>query len=583
MDVSTLVRDRNSEEEFAIDFMNLVGSGCSLIHVRSHEVGRAVEILRKRILMEGDDYREWDVLNGCRDFELSNFEDPTVAGDGNINFAAALQGVWEKYVEYWQQSEAGRDVTSLDNHFNVFVNAHNFWDKSPPVLQRFVDFSTHLSASNIIVVLVTPDTPLPEEIADFINTVDLSRPGHGELVSKAESVFRDVSEQGAITGDVEERVAEIAISGAGMTGTEFETALSKAIVVKCAESEEAVADAEDLITQVRNFKTEIVKKNDLLEIMTPESMEHVGGMEHLKEWVRLRANTYSEEARDFGIEPPKGVVLVGVPGTGKSLAAKAVSSEFGIPLVRLDFSKVFNALVGSSEQRMRMALSMVEAMSPCVCFADEIDKGLGGIASGGGDAGTSMRVLGTFLTWLQESKAPVFTMVTANNVNGLPPELLRRGRFDAIFSTTLPTKYEREEVLRIHLEKRGWDLNDFPKKEVAEYIAATDTYVPAEIEATVKDGLVLGFNGPKKEFKIANLMEAASGMVPLAKSHSEAIAAMVAWSQQNAVPASYTVAEFEAATGSKPRRTASKPTGNVRNINTGRGRKRTTTRKKGDE
>ena len=574
MDVSTLVRDRNSEDEFANDFMNLVASGCSIIHVRSHEVGRAVEILRNRVLMEGDEYREWDVLHGIRQFELQNFEDPRIQGDNDIVFASALEKVWNNYIDYYTQSEAGRDISSLNNSFNVFVNAHFFWDKNPQVQQRFIDFSQHLSTSNIIVVLVSPDVALPDEVADFVNTVDLTRPGHGELVGKAETVFRDIEDQGAIDDTVGEAVAEIAISGAGMTGLEFETALSKAIVVKCGESDDSVANADDLITQVRNFKTEIVKKNDLLEIMTPESMGNVGGMEHLKEWVSLRAATYSDEAREFGIEPPKGVVLVGVPGTGKSLAAKAVSSEFGIPLVRLDFSKVFNALVGSSEQRMRMALSMVEAMSPCVCFADEIDKGLGGIANGGGDAGTSMRVLGTFLTWLQESKSPVFTMVTANNVNGLPPELLRRGRFDAIFSTTLPTVHERKEVLKIHLEKRGWSIDDFKKTEIDKYIAATDGYVPAEIEATVKDGLVLGFNSEEREFKVDHLMEAAKGMVPLSKSHAEAIAAMVSWSQQNAIPASFNLEEYEAANGGQRRTAAKKSTGNVRRLDTGKTRSR---------
>lgn len=576
MDVSNLIVERNSEEEFANDFMNNVSAGCSIIHVRSHEVGRAIEIMRKRILVEGEEYSEWDVVNGTRKFELSNFEDPRRSGDGDIVMASALEKIWNKYTDYYTGAENGRDIDSMNNDFNIVVNPQFFWDKAPQVMQRFIDFSQHLATSNIIVVLVTPDLPLPEELSDFMSTVELGRPGHGELVTRAENVMRDIEDQGALADDVEGAIAQIAVSGAGMNATEFETALSKAIVVQCNNNEDDKASAEDLITSVRHYKTEIVKKNDLLELMIPELMSSVGGMEHLKEWVRLRSECYSDEAKEFGIEAPKGIVLVGVPGTGKSLAAKAVASEFGIPLVRLDFSKVFNALVGSSELRMRTALSMVEAMAPCVCFADEIDKGLGGIANGGGDAGTSMRVLGTFLTWLQESPAPVFTMVTANNVDGLPPELLRRGRFDAIFSTTLPTPEERRDVLDIHLDKRGWDINDFPKKEVDAYIAATDAFVPAEIEATVKDGLVLGFNSKDRDLTMAYLITAADDMVPLSKSHSVAIAGMVKWSQENATPASYTLAEREAATtdGKRSSGNGARPRTNVRNINTG-ARKRT--------
>jgi len=571
MDVSNMVVDRDSEEEFATDFMYFVAAGCSIIHVRTHEIGRALEILRKRILLGTDEYHEWDVINGTREFLLHDFEDPRKKGDGDIVFASALNKVWDKYLSFYESAESGRDTSSMNNVFHAFINPQFFWERNPPVMQRLIDFSQHLSTSNIIVVLVTPDQPLPGEIADYMNTVELKRPGHAELLAKTEAVFSDVQDHGALADDVEEFAHQIAISGAGMTTREYETAVSKGIVIGSDQDEDKKASAEFLIASVRNYKTEIVKKNDLLELMTAEQMGNVGGMENLKEWVALRAACYSEEARDFGIEPPKGIVLAGVPGTGKSLAAKAVSSEFGIPLVRLDFSKVFNALVGSSEQRMRTALSMVEAMAPCVCFADEIDKGLGGIGSGGGDAGTSMRVLGTFLTWLQESKAPVFTMVTANNVNGLPPELLRRGRFDAIFSTTLPTEFERREVLEIHLEKRGWDIEKFDAEDVALYIQETDGFVPAEIEATVKDGLVLGFNSDDRTLTVDLLRKAAAAMVPLSKSHAEAILAMVDWSRKNATPASWDLQERERR-GLNRKRAGSRT--NVRRLDTSRKRTR---------
>lgn len=225
-----------------------------------------------------------------------------------------------------------------------------------------------------------------------------------------------------------------------------------------------------------------------------------------------------------------------VHNTGKSLVAKAVASEFGIPLVRLDFGRVFNSLVGASENRMRQALRQVENMAPVVLFADEIDKGLGGIGSGG-DSGVSSRVLGSFLTWLQDCKKPVFVMVTANNVTGLPPEMLRRGRFDAIFSTTMPNPHERREVLRIHLKLRGRNIKDFDSEEVDALVRQLDGYVPAEIESAVKDALVDAFSSGE-DLTLQHIAEAARAMVPLSKAFKEQIDRMSAWAENNATPAS---------------------------------------------
>jgi SpoVK/Ycf46/Vps4 family AAA+-type ATPase len=230
------------------------------------------------------------------------------------------------------------------------------------------------------------------------------------------------------------------------------------------------------------------------------------------------------------------MVFVGPPGTGKSLAAKAVSSVLGVPLIRLDFGKVFNSLVGKSEERIRVALRMVESMAPCVLFVDEIDKGLGGIG-GAGDSGTSSRVLGTFLTWLNDCESPVFTMVTANNITGLPPELMRRGRFDAIFATGLPTPDERMTVLNIHLEKRGWDATSFERKDKMEVINVSRGYVPAEIESAVKDGLIDAFDAGE-DFTMGHVVSALKTMTPLSQSYAEAIQLMTAWAKSNAIPAS---------------------------------------------
>ena len=185
----------------------------------------------------------------------------------------------------------------------------------------------------------------------------------------------------------------------------------------------------------------------------------------------------------------------------------------------------------------RAALQMAEDMAPVLLFADELDKGLGGAGGGGGDNGTSSRVLGTFLTWLQECKSPVFVMATANRVDGLPPELLRRGRFDQIFSIGLPSDVERLEVLNIHLRKRGKTL-EFSKEEIFQFTTASRDYVPAEIESAVKDALILAFNA-KEELGMSHVLDSLKDMVPMSKSNAASIARMVEWAKDNATPVNY--------------------------------------------
>lgn len=250
------------------------------------------------------------------------------------------------------------------------------------------------------------------------------------------------------------------------------------------------------------------------------------------------ADSGSMQTYDIQMEmPANNFVADGflVHNTGKSLVAKAVSKELGVSLVRLDFGKVFNSLVGASEERIRKALADVASMAPCVLFVDEIDKGLGGIGQGGGDSGTSSRVLGSFLTWLNDNTSPVFTMVTANNIDALPPELMRRGRFDQIFSTGLPTTDERLDILNIHLSKRGW--GDEFKAPVLQRIAKSmKGFVGAEVESVVKDALVDSFS-EGSQLTEAYLIQAKDNVIPLSVAYSEQIQKMTLWAKTNAIPA----------------------------------------------
>jgi len=490
--------------------------------------------------MEGHQYTEWDVKNGSRAFRHDNIYSLDVKSDTDPKIGTILETIWKKFI--WWMKEASDEDKGIDYVFTL-VNPQYQLGNNPGAFQMLMDLCHHLPESTVRVVMVTDDITLPETYSKYFIGVDFELPGHSELLSRLHVNLEDYAEPGTLqlTDDDYDMVS---VAAAGMQIQDFDVAVSSTVVNTMYNQEKAGEElsvtVDHLIAGVHVAKTEAIKKSDILELLESGDMSEVGGMDLAKEWVRMRSNCYSDEAIAFGVEPPKGMVSVGVPGSGKSLLAKAVGSELGIPVVRLDFGKVFNSLVGSSEERMRKALKQVEAMSPCVLFVDEIDKGLGGLG-GSGDSGTSMRVFGTFLTWLQENVKPVFTMVTANNVKGLPPELLRRGRFDQIFATTLPNEYEREDVLAIHLKKRDHSIDDFTGEEIEHFLEASDECVAAEIESLVKDALVLAYNENQEEpeLRMEHLLKARESMVPLAKSHKEAIAEMVRWSNDNATPASY--------------------------------------------
>jgi SpoVK/Ycf46/Vps4 family AAA+-type ATPase len=288
---------------------------------------------------------------------------------------------------------------------------------------------------------------------------------------------------------------------------------------------------------IMRVKTEVVKRSEVLEMMEPGSIEDIGGLENLKAWVRKRAGCFGQAARDFGVEPPKGIALIGPPGTGKSLGAKAIASVLGIPALKFDVSRVFNSLVGSSEARVRSALKMVDMMAPCVLMIDEADKAFAGQAGGGGggDSGVGMRVLGAILTWMQETKAPVFMVVTANRTAGLPSEFLRKGRLDEIFSVTTPHEGERLDILKIHLRKRG--QNPDTVEGLADVAAYSNDYVPAELEAGVKDAIIEAFS-TGVPVTGALIKDQISYMTPLKIAFAEDFAAMEKWAKENARPAS---------------------------------------------
>lgn len=372
-------------------------------------------------------------------------------------------------------------VNSADPAIYVLKDFHHFM-KEPGVLRALRDLAAALRSTYTTIVLLCPRLELPPELEKDLTVVDFPLPDREEMRQFFDLLARDVAENPALRfEDSEETRQQLADAAAGLTMNEVENVFAKILV-----RHSRLSAAE--VPEVYHEKSQIIRKSGLLEYLEPpESIDSIGGLGALKEWLRKRRRAFAPQARLFGLPAPKGVLFLGVQGCGKSLCAKAVSRFWQMPLLRLDMGALFAAEVGASEANMRQAIRIAESVAPVILWIDEIDKGFAGLGRGAdADAGTASRVFGAFLTWLQEKTAPVFVIATANEVEVLPPELLRQGRFDEIFFIDLPGLDDRREIFRIHLAQRGRDPGRFDLGELAR---ASEGFTGAEIEQAVISAL----------------------------------------------------------------------------------------------
>ena len=383
------------------------------------------------------------------------------------------------------------------------------------------------------VIFMAPELLIPETMQKEVSLVDLPLPSLDEIKTKLEKMLAQNKQIDTTKLDesIKEKLCKAAL---GLTLQEAENAFALAMV------NDGCIDERDL-NIILNEKMQVIKKTGILEfINTDIKLSDIGGLENLKNWLNKRNNSWSEAAKKYCLPAPKGVLITGVPGCGKSLTAKAMSAAWQLPLLKLDFGKIFSGIVGSSEENMRKAIKTAEAVAPSILWVDEIEKSLSGINSNG-DSGTSSRIFGTFLTWMQEKTAPVFVIATANNISGLPAELLRKGRFDEIFFVDLPTKNERKEIFKLHLEKRLQDKEVASKIEINDELYdkladLTEGYVGAEIEQIVISALYEAFF-QKRPLEISDLENTIKNVVPLSVTKKEQILALRQWANIRAVTA----------------------------------------------
>ncbi|NUL82839.1 MAG: AAA family ATPase [Armatimonadetes bacterium] len=395
------------------------------------------------------------------------------------------------------------------------------------VIRLLRDLNPRAAKNGQTLLIVSPVLKLPVELEKEITVVEMPLPDRTAIEARIRDLLVVMQGKDGIDTQIEpQRFEEIVLAAQGLTMEEIENVCLKSFVQFKALNVEAILEE----------KQQIVRKSGVLEYYaSQEELKNVGGMDSLKEWLRKRRASLTDKAREFGLPAPKGMLLLGVQGCGKSLVAKSIATLWGLPMLRFDVGRVFGSLVGSSEQNMRMAIRTAEAVAPCVLWIDEMEKAFAGVQSSGmSDSGTTARVFATFLTWLQEKKASVFVVATANDVSLLPPELLRKGRFDEIFFIDLPTQAEREAIFTIHIAKRKRDPKKFNLKKLGQ---ATEGFSGAEIEQIIVAGLFSAFDAGR-DLTTDDLQTEAANMVPLSVMMREEIDELRSWAKMRARPAS---------------------------------------------
>ena len=406
--------------------------------------------------------------------------------------------------------------------FHPFLKAQNM-----SVVRRLREIAANMKNTFKTIVVVSPIFQMPPELEKDLTVVDYSLPGKREFSVLLGRIIDEVKNNPKLNVQTDAKTREQIIhSLLGLTLAEAENVLAKTLVQNRGLGQNSVE-------VIHGEKKQIIRKSGLLEYYdAEESMESVGGLDALKNWLIKRSVAFTDRAREFGLPAPKGVLLLGVQGCGKSMMAKAISNTWQLPLLRFDVGRVFGSLVGSSEQNIRRAISVAESVAPVILWLDEIDKAFRGSRGSGAstDGGTSARVFGTFLTWMSEKKKPVFVVSTANDVTALPPELLRKGRFDEIFFVDLPSAGERKDIFKLHLARRKMDPDSFDLDMLA---ARSKGYSGAEIEEAVVSAMFDMFY-ENKNMSTEGLLRSIEQTVPLSKTMSEDMEALRAWAQGRA-------------------------------------------------
>lgn len=488
------------------DLEVLIDSRYPIICIETYEERRAEEILTRICRSIQLPFFHWVATQGL-----------TRSGEPNpvIETATAMQAL--NFIE----------SSSFDAVY-MLKDLHRYLE-DPLLVRKLRDMCGGFRAKHKSLVLTAPSFTIPPELAKEVVFFELSLPSIEELKDLVLHVVQEISRSRKVTVRMDSATGrQLVQSLKGLTRNEAERVLTRAIV------DDGQLCSEDL-PRILDVKKQKISQSGLLEFFPrQEAFDGVGGLKNLKQWLNIRKGAFSDEAKKFGIDPPRGVLLLGIQGCGKSLMAKAVAREWELPLLRLDTGSLYSKFIGETETNVREAIRLAESMAPVVLWIDEIEKALTPVGSGSdADGGVSARLLGTFLSWMQEKKAPVFVVATANNIHMLPPELLRKGRFDEIFFMDLPVAEERADIFRLHLQRRKRDPSVF---DLASLAHASEGFSGAEIEQSVVSALYSAFSA-RREVCTDSILQELRNTRPLSLVMKEHIDRMRQWAYGRTVSA----------------------------------------------
>ena len=474
---------------FLNDLVLLLKSRYPIIYICTNEEERIEYLIRycaKKYMSRT--YNSWDFVEGYQ-------ENPNDSGFAARNPLEALELI-EKLTP---ETPALFVLKDYDNFLKDFS-----------VTRKLKNISRKLKTEPKNVIIISSEVNIPDSLKEYITLLEFPLPNYSEILEELNRLISSMQKDVSAS-----TVTSLAIACQGLSLERIRRVLSK-VIAKDGE----ITEGSPLL--VLQEKKQIIQQTQLLEFcLTDKTLSDLGGLDNFKDWLKLRERAFSQDAINYGLPYPKGLLLIGIQGTGKSIAAKILAYEWQLPLLRLDFGRLFASLIGQSEQRVRKMIEIAEALAPCVLWVDEIDKAFAG-----------SRVLATFITWLSEKTSPVFVVSTANNIDAIPAEILRKGRFDEIFFLNLPTREERKEIFKVHIEKyRPGTSHRFHLPILSEL---ANDFSGAEIEQTVIDAMRIGFN-ENREFNNEDIIVSIQNCVPLARTKSKELNLLKEWSESGNV------------------------------------------------